>query len=100
MTADVFISCVTNKYGIYWNINYANTILLTKITATQNEVALSYHKVRGQYFMAVIFIATILVIALNVAFQRVFKNHTTYVRAFEVHGNAFLLALFYYCRTL
>ena len=35
------------------------TILLTKTTAVQNEVALSYHKVRGLYFLAVVFAATI-----------------------------------------
>ena len=29
-------------------------ILLTKVTAVQNEVALSYHKVRGLYFLAVV----------------------------------------------
>ena len=29
-------------------------ILLTKTTAAQNEVALSYHKVRGLYFLAVV----------------------------------------------
>ena len=32
-----------------------STILLTKITAVQNEVALSYHRVRGLYFLAVNF---------------------------------------------
>ena len=32
-----------------------NTILLTKTTAAQNEVALSYHRVRGLYFLAVVF---------------------------------------------
>ena len=35
------------------------TILLTKTTAAQNEDALSYHKVRGLYFLAVISVATI-----------------------------------------
>ena len=35
------------------------TILLTKITAAQNEVALSYHCMRGLHFLAVIFAATI-----------------------------------------
>ena len=30
-----------------------------KKTATQNEVALSYHRVRGQYSQAVVFEATI-----------------------------------------
>ena len=32
--------------------------LLTKITAEQDEVALSYHRVRALYFQAVIFAAT------------------------------------------
>ena len=39
---------------------YYDTILLTKTTAAQNEVALSYHRVRGLYFLAVVFVATIL----------------------------------------
>ena len=34
-------------------------ILLTKITALQNEVALNYHSLRGLYFLAVIFAVTI-----------------------------------------
>ena len=33
--------------------------LLTKITAAKNEVALSYHRLRGLYFLAVVFAATI-----------------------------------------
>ena len=33
--------------------------LLTKTTAAQNEGALSYHSVRGLYFQAVVFVATI-----------------------------------------
>ena len=37
-------------------------ILLTKITAAQNEAALSYDKVRGLYFLAVIFAAHIIII--------------------------------------
>ena len=32
------------------------SILLTKITAAQNEVALSYHRVRGHYILAVAFV--------------------------------------------
>ena len=38
-----------------------HNILPTKTTAAQNEVALSYHKVRGLYFLAVIFAATMIV---------------------------------------
>ena len=34
-------------------LNYIPIILFTKITAAQNEVALSYLKVRGLYFLAV-----------------------------------------------
>ena len=37
-----------------------NTILLTKTTAAQNEVALSYHRVRGLYFLAVVFATTVI----------------------------------------
>ena len=33
------------------------TILLTKITAAQNEVALIYHRVLGLYFLTVFFTA-------------------------------------------
>ena len=34
-------------------------ILLTKTTAAQNDVALSCHNVRGLYFLAVVFVGTI-----------------------------------------
>ena len=34
-------------------------MLPTKTIAAQNEVALSYHRVRGLYFLAVIFVTTI-----------------------------------------
>ena len=34
-------------------------IILTKTTAAQNEVVLSYHRVCGLYFLAVVFEATI-----------------------------------------
>ena len=32
-------------------------ILLTKTIAAHNDVALSYHRVRGLYFLAVVFVA-------------------------------------------
>ena len=32
---------------------------ITKINTAQNEVALSYHRVRGLYFLAVVFAETI-----------------------------------------
>ena len=34
-------------------------MLLTKTTAAQNEVALRYYRVRGLYFLAVVFVTTI-----------------------------------------
>ena len=34
-------------------------ILLTKTTAAQTEDALSYYRVRGLYFLAVVFVATV-----------------------------------------
>ena len=41
--------------------------LLIKITATQEEAALSYHRVHGLYFRAVVFAATVCVpIATNI----------------------------------
>ena len=36
-----------------------STIFLTKTTAAQNEVAPSYHKVRGLYFLAVVSVRSI-----------------------------------------
>ena len=33
-------------------------LLVTKITAAQNEIALSYHRVRGLFFLADIFVTT------------------------------------------
>ena len=39
-------------------------ILLIKTTAMQTEVALSYHKVRGQYFLADIFVVNIVILLL------------------------------------
>ena len=36
------------------------TILLTKTTAAQNDVALIYRRVRGLYFLAAVFAATII----------------------------------------
>ena len=35
--------------------------ILAKTTASQNEVALNYHVVRGLYFLAVVFVATIVI---------------------------------------
>ena len=38
--------------------SFHNTIVLTKTTAAQNDIVLSYHRVRGLYFLAVVFAAT------------------------------------------
>ena len=43
-----------------WKKKAVACILLRKITAVQSEVALSYHKMRRLYFLAVIFAATLI----------------------------------------
>ena len=62
----VWYACCTHKtvHLVQWYIEVGRIIaatskLLTKITATQNEDAISYHTVRGLYFLAVVFAATI-----------------------------------------
>ena len=54
-----FLSRAATNLCWYYNI--------TKTTAAQNEDALSYHSVRGLYFQAVVFVATI------------HKHHTLFV---------------------
>ena len=49
----------TNYVFVEITDTYHEYILLTKITAAQNEVAHIYYKVCGLYFMAVIFAATL-----------------------------------------
>ena len=45
---------------IVFSVQYnAGITLLTKIAAAQNEVAVSYYRVRGLYSLAVIFAAAI-----------------------------------------
>ena len=43
------------------DLNLERITLLTKITAAQKEVALSYRKMRGLYFLAVVIDAIIIV---------------------------------------
>ena len=43
-------------------------IFLKKITAAQNEVTLTYHRLRGLYFVAVVFAATIMTLLLQKLF--------------------------------
>ena len=59
----VKIYSVFNNNTYYVEI-YRNCILLTK-TSAQNEVALSYHKVRGLYFLAVVFAAVMVLVCCN-----------------------------------
>ena len=42
------------------NSQITDSILLTKTTAAQNEVALSYQRVRGLYFVAVVFVRSVI----------------------------------------
>ena len=54
-----------------------NVILLIKTTAARNEVALSYHRVRGQYFLAVVFVA-------NTVTKTVSKHFSIFAHPFRV----------------
>ena len=45
---------IYNTPQILWVL--ASILYFSKTTAAQNEVALSYHKVRGLYFLAVVFV--------------------------------------------
>ena len=54
---NVLIHCIHSFF-----VGTKRYICLTKTTAAQNEVALSCHKVRGQYFLAVVFVTTIITI--------------------------------------
>ena len=57
----------------------ATTILLTKTTAAQNEVALSYHGMRGLYFLAVVFASTIeLSSCYNIRIFQLFLNSANF----------------------
>ena len=49
----------TNLSFVDHMMSELRTILLTQITSAQNEVALNYHRMRGLYFMAVVFVVTI-----------------------------------------
>ena len=46
-------------YSVFIHFIYSMSILLAKITAARNEVALSYRRVRGLFFLAVIFAVTL-----------------------------------------
>ena len=48
--------------------NIHSTILLTKTTAAQNEDALSNYRVRGLYFLAVVFVRSIYTLGSNPVF--------------------------------
>ena len=54
-----------------------STKLLKKITTTQNEAALSYHRLRGLYFPAVVFAATIYKFCFS--FRVLKQLHTAYI---------------------
>ena len=55
---------VANHFYVIYK-SFKDSILLTKTTAAQNEVVLGYHRVRGLYFLAVIFAATMVIIEIK-----------------------------------
>ena len=56
-------------------------IIITKATATQNEVALSYHSVRGLYFLAVVFVRSISLLIPDKKCHKIFAKKCSSVRA-------------------
>ena len=63
-------------------------LLLTKITATENEVALGYHKMRGLYFVAVICVRSILYLVYLISdkFGTIFTCFITTVIALDLNS--------------
>ena len=55
-----------------------DNILLTKTSAAQNEVALSSHRVRGLYFLVVIFAATIIIYYAQCTYYTIVTAKTLY----------------------
>ena len=55
---------LANSARILFNLSWYDIILLTKTTAAQNEDALSYYRVCGLYFLAVVFVRSIVEILL------------------------------------
>ena len=53
------------------------TILPTKTTAAQSEDALSYHRVRGLYFLAVVFVRSICVTIAKSKTDETKSGHNT-----------------------
>ena len=51
-------------------LSYGEYVFLTKTTAARNEVTLSYHSVRGLYFLAVVFATTIVEILVEMVYPR------------------------------
>ena len=73
---------LTTKWGDRFRkyCDSISAILRARITAVQTEVALSYHRVRGLYFLAVVFAVT------KVERQKYHKKwHNIPDRAFTVH---------------
>ena len=71
------------------------TIHLTKTTAMQNEVAFSYHNVRGLYFLAVVFVTNICAIIIretiidfilypNLLVSAIFVKYSIFLYLFKV----------------
>ena len=52
---------------ILYALLYLTLILLTKTTVARNAVALSYHRVRGLYFLAVVFAAIIVYLLVTLS---------------------------------
>ena len=81
----------------YSCIDYNVYIPFIKITAAQNEVTLSYHRVRGLYFLAVIFATTVVsctvdiahCIVYNVQCSEQFTLYIAHCTVYTVHSTVY-----------
>ena len=64
------------------SINH-DIILLTKTNVVQNEDALSYHRVRGLYFQAVVFEASIVVTVSMLLWTIMYNSTVTLIVLFS-----------------
>ena len=73
------------RHVMHWLIIIYIYTLLTKTTDAQNDFALSYHIVRGLYFLAVVFTATIASMILEFWHCSSYYYHTNVILGYKNH---------------
>ena len=90
--------------GLYWYESkrhsgvlchcFGTSILLTKTTAVQNEVALRYYRVRGLYFLTVVFVTTVYIYYYHFAAE---FRHSWFIPACDVNYQVYWVKCSTYC---